>query len=165
MANYKLYFDGSCGPKNPGGTAAYGFALFREGQQEPVEFGSGVIGTGEGMTNNLAEFHALWRGLLAFNRESSATHPNKHTVRVLGDSNLVIQIMNRHWKARSDKLYYEEYEAAQAMLSILRRERHGFQFDWIPRELNQVCDDLSKAHQKKVCQNDKMPVDKSEIVC
>jgi len=31
-----------------------------------VEDGSGVIGSGEGMTNNLAEFAALYEGLSAF---------------------------------------------------------------------------------------------------
>ena len=31
---YKAYFDGSCGPRNPGGTAAYGAVIFR--QQERI---------------------------------------------------------------------------------------------------------------------------------
>jgi ribonuclease HI len=163
MVNYKLYFDGSCGPKSGGGTAAYGFALFREGQQEPVEQGSGVIGTGEGMTNNLAEFYALDKGLSAFIRRHDTTA--RHTLSVYGDSNLVIQIMNRHWKARSDKPYYPYYELALANAGIIRKAGHRVTFDWIPRALNQVCDDLSKVHQKKVCQNDKITVDKFSEVC
>lgn len=163
MANYKLYFDGSCGPKNPGGTAAYGFALFREGEQGPVEVGSGVIGTGEGMTNNLAEFYALDKGLCAFWQQDD--WDKRTRLNVYGDSNLVIQVMNRHWKAKSDKPYYSAYTKALSTLVDIRRNGLAVSFDWVPRELNQVCDDLSKAHQKKVCQNDKTPVDKLARVC
>lgn len=159
MANFKLYFDGSCGPKNPGGTAAYGFALFREGQQEPVETGAGVIGTGAGMTNNRAEFHALWRGITAFWNKMLPAKNDR--LAIYGDSNLVIQVMNRHWKARGDKPYFGDYEIAAQWTKDLRKYGVTITFDWVPRELNQVCDDLSKAHQKKVCQNDKNPLTNS----
>lgn len=148
MANYRLFFDGSCGPKNPGGTAAYGFALLLEGAEEPVETGSGVIGTGPFMSNNLAEFHALDRGLGAFIRRHDTS--SRHTLSVCGDSNLVIQIMNRHWRAKPDRLYYPEYQMALANLTAIRRQGHVVTFDWVPREANTICDKLSKAHQKKV---------------
>lgn len=151
MANYKLYFDGSCGPKNPGGTAAFGFALMREGLEEPLEHGSGVIGSGEGMTNNLAEFHALWRGLLAFHKHTGITISNRqnHILQVFGDSNLVVQVMNRHWTARSERAYFKDYELADHTARELRKAGAVIYFDWIPRELNTICDDLSKAHQQK----------------
>lgn len=148
MANYKLYFDGSCGPRNPGGTAAFGYVLLKEGQEEPVSTGHGVIGTGEGMTNNLAEFHALKKGLDAFIETVQASA--KHTLQVFGDSNLVIQIMNRHWKPRSDKAYYANYAHAAENVTAIRRAGNTIIFDWVPREQNQLCDDLSKVHQKKV---------------
>lgn len=149
MANYKVFFDGSCSPKNPGGTAAYGFVLLKEGQEEPVESGSGIIGSGDGTTNNLAEFYALDRGLVAFLRRHDA--PNqKHLLSVYGDSNLVIQIMSKHWKARREKAYYSAYEDAAANLKTIRVYGHTVTFDWIPRELNTLCDGLSKAHQKSV---------------
>lgn len=151
MANYKLFFDGSCNP-NPLGTAAYSFALMLEGQQEPLEHGSGVIGVGEGMTNNGAEFHALWRGLLAFHKHTGISIGNRqhHSLQVYGDSNLVVQVMNRHWKARSDKAYFKEYEIATHTAVELRKAGAVITYDWIPRERNTICDDLSKAHQKKV---------------
>lgn len=148
MALYKLYFDGSCGPKNPGGTAAHGFVLLREGQEEPVRVGSGVIGTGTGMTNNLAEFHALDQGLCAFISCHEAPGA-RHALQVYGDSQLVVNIMNRHWKARPGKAYYESYANAVLNLGIIRRAGYVVSFDWIPREKNQLCDDLSKAHQEK----------------
>jgi ribonuclease HI len=147
MTTYKLFFDGSCGPKNPGGTAAYGYALFKEGQEEPVRYGSGVIGTGLGMTNNLAEFYALNRGLtegFIFCHDTSA----RHVLSVYGDSNLVIQVMTGHWRPKPDKAYFQAYEDAAANLRLIRKRGHVVTFDWVPREQNTICDDLSKAHQK-----------------
>lgn len=150
MANYTLHFDGSCGPKNPGGTAAYGFALMRAGEESPVEHGSGVIGQGPGMTNNLAEFHALWRGLLSFHRHAHDGLRAPHALQVYGDSKLVVEIMNKHWRAKEDKPYYAEYAIALHTVTELRKAGATISFDWIPRELNTICDDLSKAHQKIV---------------
>lgn len=144
MEHYTLHFDGSCGPKNPGGTAAYGFSLSRQG--EVVASGHGVIGTGEGMTNNLAEFWALWQGLMAAYAQFEGT---TGFLQVLGDSNLVIQMMNRHFKPKREKAYYVGYEKAAGVLSTLRRRGVTVSFDWVPREQNTQCDDLSKAHQKK----------------
>lgn len=146
MPNYQLYFDGSCGPKNPGGVAAYGFALLREG--ESVRSGSGVIGEGEGMTNNLAEFYALDQGLCAFISCHEAPGVT-HALQVFGDSKLVINVMNRYWTPKTDKAYYNAYDTARLNLGIIRRVGHVVTFDWIPREMNTICDDLSKAHQRK----------------
>lgn len=145
MAEYTLNFDGSCGPKNPGGTAAYGFVLAKDNNF--VLNDHGVIGSGPGMTNNLAEFHALWRGLVAFNRLMSGTD-QKSTLRVRGDSNLVIQIMNGRWRASKDKPYYLDYEGANALRNLLTKAGHRIEFSWVPRAENQECDDLSKVDGK-----------------
>lgn len=145
MSIYKLYFDGSCGPKNPGGIAAYGYVLLRAGEEQPIETGSGVIGTGAGMSNNLAEFYALQAGLRSFIKQA---YTGTKYLQVYGDSNLVIQIMNKHWKAKSDKLYFPAYEMADHILREVRRSGVTVTFDWIPREQNTLCDDLSKAHNK-----------------
>ena len=147
MDTYTLYFDGSCGPKNPGGTAAYGFVLLKNGEEKPIETGHGVIGTGEGMTNNRAEFAGLYEGMACFckHRDGSPT-----TLQVFGDSNLVIQVMNKHWKPRKDKAYYSTFEMCDGLLREIRRTGAFVTFDWVPREKNTICDDLSKAHQKKV---------------
>ena len=142
MALYRLYFDGSCSPVNPGGTAKYGFALFKEGVAEPVEIGHGTIGTGQGMTNNLAEFHALWHGLMAFYLKVRDETGN--TVNCFGDSKLVVQIMNRKWNARPGMPYYSGYDSANKLFNTLKKLGNTISFNWIPREQNQRCDDLSK---------------------
>jgi ribonuclease HI len=41
-----IYFDGLCYPKNPGGVAAYGYLVYRDG--EPIWRGFGGVGEGRG---------------------------------------------------------------------------------------------------------------------
>src|SRR5512137_2298452 len=52
-----IYFDGLCRPRNPGGVATYGYVIYRDG--EKIKSGYGVVGSGPGMTNNVAEYSAL----------------------------------------------------------------------------------------------------------
>ncbi len=140
MEMFTLHFDGSCGPKNPGGTAAYGFALERQG--EVIENGSGIIGTGAKMTNNLAEFTALARGLLCY--FAKANPDEKHIINVYGDSKLVINMMNGIYRPNKEKSYYPGYLLAKNILSEIRKRGTRVTFDWIPRERNSKCDELSK---------------------
>lgn len=139
MDRYVIHFDGSCWP-NPGGTAAYGFTLAVNG--EIVEAAHGVIGTGPKMSNNVAEFIAAARGL-AWVRHA-APLPAHITVR--GDSMLVIQIMSGKWRATQDKLYSDSYLLCDNLRRELVEAGHEIEFEWLPREQNQMCDNLSKEH-------------------
>ena len=53
MTALTLYFDGSCGPVNPGGNASYGWLLFQDSIE--IARGSGVEACGPEATNNVAE--------------------------------------------------------------------------------------------------------------
>lgn len=143
MQLYTLTFDGSCGPKNPGGTAAYGFTLYRG--FEHVTDGFATIGTGPLMSNNLAEFAGVAAGMEAF-----ATHykGGGAQLNIRGDSKLVINIMSKVWKARPDKLYWPAYSEADRVVRGIRQRGAHVSFDWIPRELNTQCDELSKKYVK-----------------
>lgn len=140
---YTLYFDGACGPKNPGGTAAYGYILSHF--NEELERMDGVIGTGPEMSNNVAEYAGLANGLVAFRCHIADLDMKATTLQVRGDSQLVINQMSGKWKARSG-LYYPWYLKAQEQCKITRKLGVKIAFDWIPRELNQECDTLSKAY-------------------
>lgn len=141
MDHYTLHFDGSCWP-NPGGTAAFGYALSHQG--DVIDSGHGVINTGPGMSNNVAEFCALYKGLQSFLiKVSGVAH-----LKVLGDSNLVVQIMNRKWKGNREKLYWPAYDSALSLTKRIRNHGSTVTFDWIPRALNTLADDLSKAHNQ-----------------
>lgn len=144
MRIFTLHFDGSCGPKNPGGTAAYGYAISETGKEVPVETGHGIIGSGPAMSNNLAEFTALAEGLLAFSK-LLLINP---FLQVKGDSKLVINVMNKRWQPKPDKLYYPAYERASHILHLLRIRGVQVTFDHVYREQNQLCDDLSKLDTK-----------------
>ncbi len=142
MEMFTIHFDGSCSPINPGGTAAYGYAIEKAG--EIVDEGSGIIGTGSKMTNNLAEFTALARGLLAYFKITGGNE--KHIINVYGDSKLVINMMNGIYRPNKEKSYYPGYLLAKNILSEIRKRGTRVTFDWVPRERNTKCDELSKAH-------------------
>lgn len=155
MEHYILHFDGSCGPQNPGGTAAYGYILSQSGKR--LTQNHAVIGSGPAMSNNLAEFHALAAGLYAMLdiqnylniTKQGSLYTGAH-LQVYGDSKLVINIMNKKWKAHADGLYYPAALDAFAAVNKLRRANCRVFFDWIPRERNTAADDLSKAHYVKI---------------
>jgi ribonuclease HI len=143
---YSLKFDGACGPKNPGGIASYGFIL-NTPAGEAIK-GHGVIGEGPTMSNNVAEFAALAAGLHAFIGDMYKTGIRPVTLLVKGDSNVVINIMSRRWRAHSDKLYWTYYLECLGLVTALRKDlKTHVSFDWIPREANQDCDDLSKKNR------------------
>ena len=145
---YTLHFDGSCWP-NPGGKAGYGFTL-EDSDGNLIEEGHGVVGTGPKMSNNVAEFHALRQGLIAFQRHRCECGPHSHPYNVekqplsiFGDSNMVVKIMRGEWMPTPGKLYYNEWAAAS--VEWLRVARYAdIQIRWVPRAQNQRCDDLSK---------------------
>jgi ribonuclease HI len=145
MAHYTLNFDGSCGPKNPGGTGAYGYVL-KNSIGDNIDTGHDVIGSGPQMSNNLAEFVALAEGLRGFERLGAY---RGDTLAVRGDSKLVIMVMNKLWRSSREKLYYEGWVLADEAVIRLRKMGVTITFDHVYRDLNQECDDLSKDHREK----------------
>jgi len=137
MNNVTAFFDGSCEPVNPGGTAKWGFAVNVDGE---FFFGdSGTIGHGEGMTNNLAEY----RGAIAC-LEYLNGHHSDATIEMFGDSKLVVNMINGTWGKK------KPHKDAQHLLPLLLRGRELFAaFDsislaWVPREQNSLADWYSK---------------------
>ena len=125
-----IYFDGLCRPKNPGGVATYGYLIYRDGKK--VNSGYGVIGSGPGMTNNVAEYSALKHAAEWVN-----WHGGDEEIEIKGDSQLVIHQMNGTWQVRST--------TSKKFVPEIRRLLEGrkIQFIWIPREQNVEADELS----------------------
>jgi ribonuclease HI len=125
-----LFFDGLCRPKNPGGVATYGFVIYQDGKE--VKSGSGVIGSGTGMTNNVAEYSALKHAA-----EWVCRHGGEDEIVIKGDSQLVIHQMNGTWQVKSG--------TSKKFVPEIRRLLEGrkTQFIWIPREQNAEADLLS----------------------
>ena len=142
LDHYTIHFDGSCWP-NPGGDAAYGYTVHRGA--ELIASGHKYMGRNEFMSNNVAEFKGLEMGLRAFCEYSDA-HELTERVRlsVFGDSQLVINIMNGKWSMNADRLYYEFAQFAFLAAASARLLHAQIAYDWIPREQNTECDELSK---------------------
>ena len=126
-----VYFDGLCYPRNPGGVAAYGYAVYRDGK--PIWRGFGAVGEGRGMTNNLAEYEAL----LAAARWLVDEGIEEKTV-IKGDSELVIKQMKGEYRISS--------ATSRKYAPEIKRLLQGrdVSFSWVPREEKQEADSLSR---------------------
>jgi ribonuclease HI len=125
-----IYFDGLCRPRNPGGVATYGYLVYKDGKK--VRNGNGVIGSGTGMTNNVAEYSALKHAA-----EWAVQHCPDDEIVIKGDSQLVIHQMSGTWQVHS--------ETSKKFVPEIRRLLEGrkTRFVWIPREQNAEADLLS----------------------
>jgi len=130
-----LYFDGLCAPKNPGGVATYGYAIYDEDRKLHEE--CGVVGAGmfgDDASNNVAEYNAMIRGMAYLLHTG---YKGRLTVR--GDSQLTIRQMKGEYKVRAKRLV-PLHEKAVA----LKGKFETVTFEWIPREANGEADQLSR---------------------
>jgi ribonuclease HI len=126
-----VYFDGLCYPVNPGGVAAYGYLVQRNG--DLIHEGWGAVGEGKGMTNNVAEYEALLAALRWLKRTGV-----QEKIVVKGDSQLVIKQIRGEWQVKSatSKKYVPQIKKLCKGLDI--------SFQWVKREDNQEADELSR---------------------
>ena len=142
MRHVKTFFDGSCEPVNPGGKAGWGFAVLVD---DLFVYGiGGIVWEGAGMTNNIAEYHALIECLDYLSRDHSDDY-----IEVFGDSNLVVNMVNGTWGRKNP------HKKAPHLLPLCLKARKLLaSFDniilqWIPREENQLADWYSKQRSNK----------------
>lgn len=132
------FFDGSCGPRNPGGTAKWGFAVKNE-EGVIIHTDSGVIGEGPNMTNNVAEYY----GLIHCLKYLTANHSEDH-INVFGDSKMVVLMTKKIWGRRNPHKHYPHLKPLLYEARELFWELDNCELSWIPREDNQLADYLSK---------------------
>src|ERR1019366_2134758 len=137
MSNeYTAWFDGACGPVNPGGTATYG-VMIKDHDGTILVWEHGLVGKGSGMSNNVAEY----AGVLCVLKYLRSLPPARAIIR--GDSNLVINQLNGKWRIRKG-LYLSTAKEAKALLAHLHNCGWEINLCWIPRAQNEECDALSK---------------------
>jgi len=129
---YKLYFDGGCGPKNPGGIATFGCYVEKDGQQ--LFKMQGVMDETD-TSNNVAEYGGLITGLTWLLKEQL----QDEKVVVIGDSKLVISQMFRHWRIKQGA-YIKYARYADTLVSQFSDIRGKL----IPRHLNSKADSLTR---------------------
>lgn len=124
--DYVLIFDGGS-RGNPGwGYGSYAIVRVQDGAQrlERLDFG-------DGYTNNEAEYDALLAGLkdLLSRIEEAGRRPEEFHLEVRGDSALVINQVQGHWKANEPRMR----QRRDRCLGLLRRFG-GVQLKAQPRE-------------------------------
>lgn len=127
-----LYFDGSCGPDNPGGIAGYAWRILGPDKKVVAE-DAGEVCRGPTATNNIGEWGAVQKGL-----EFLKGQGWKGELNIRGDSQLVIYQLLGKYKCRKDTLI-PYYDSCKILLGDMKWDAH-----WIPREQNDECDKMSK---------------------
>jgi ribonuclease HI len=141
---YILSFDGACEPINPGGVASFGYVIVSDGTE--LSFGTGVVGEGPGMTNNVAEYTGLIEGMKAV---SKTVRPGD-TLEIRSDSQLVVRQMNGVYRVRSERLR-PLYQKAQKQQNALEARGIRVRIQWVPREQNERADYLSHQAYREYC--------------
>lgn len=148
----EVWIDGCCYPVNPGGTACTGYVIKKIGIT--IAKGSKIVGEGKGMTNNVAEYHALVYAL----EEIHQKHLQNEPITIRSDSTLLVNQMKGNWKVKAPNLY-PIYRKARKLASNLK-----ISIEWIPRELNEEADELSreafknKLSQETCISEEKVPI-------
>lgn len=125
--------DGLCEPRNPGGTATFGWVARRGG--ELLHQDCGVVAKGPRATNNLAEYTAIIEAL----RWLDGAGLSGEQIVVRSDSQLAIRQLEGSYDVRS-----------RAILPLWRQAHslaHRFgrlRFEWVRREANEEADALTR---------------------
>jgi ribonuclease HI len=132
--DYEIYCDGATEPINPGGACGIGCIVFRNG--ELIKEYSYFVSQKPNNTNNIAEYMAFIRALKFIKEEKLL---NKNII-IRGDSMLCINQLKGNWQIKNGA--YLKY--AFIAKKLLKELPNNIFFEWIPREKNQIADDLSK---------------------
>src|SRR4051794_37930763 len=127
----KLYSDGLCFPKNPGGWACYGWVAFGADEERLAE-GVGCVGQGEGMTNNVAEYHGAIEAL------RWAVEHGYGDILLCSDSELLVNQVTGKRAVNAPHLIKLRAEVVEISSG------RNVEFRWVPREENEVADGLSR---------------------
>lgn len=137
MRSLCLNFDGSA-VRNPGGPGGWGWRL-ADPAGRLVACDLGRLPADPRVTNNTAEYEGLIRGL----RFLAARRDLFDAVTVRGDSKMVVMQAAGKWRVKAEGLRPLWAEVA-ALIGQIGRQR--LRFEWVPREQNAECDELSKGN-------------------
>lgn len=129
-AGITIYCDGLCEP-NPGGIACWAWLAVDAFGRE-LAYDCGCLGRGDGMTNNVAEYHALLEAL-----QYAHAH-DWRGVRLCSDSQLVVFQCADRWQVGAPALIPLHAEAQRQGRELQACIR------WIPREQNGRADILTR---------------------
>lgn len=128
---YEIYCDGACEPKNPGGVATFGYAIYLDNTL--IDFDYGEICRGNGATNNVAEFWAVIKALENKNLQE------RENIIIYSDSKLIINTLSGRWRLHKPHLQ-KLFKKAKNLENRFTKVK----YKWIPREKNFEADNLSR---------------------
>ena len=143
-----MHFDGGCQPKNPGGVAVCGFAIFDCSNKLLVEGWRMVTDGGPLATNNSAEYCGVGTALKFL--ADIGWHGTNLLIR--GDSQLIVHQVSGKWKCKEEHLrklrdrcldLLEQIFPETAGTAGLLETNPFWRTEWVPREKNAACDTLS----------------------
>ena len=133
-------FDGLCRPKNPGGTATWGFVVYDEDDRIHAAGGLAAKPGTPQATNNYAEYMGAIRTLEWL---VEAGHQSRNIL-IRGDSELIIRQLRGEYKVKSRNLMPLHLQARQ-----LSQQFSSLKFEWVPREENTEADaQTNQAYQE-----------------
>ena len=140
----EVYFDGLCRPVNPGGIACYAFVVKSDGKTIHSEYGIAGKPFSNDATNNVAEYTALIKALewLVANNYGSSK------VRIIGDSELVVNQQNGKSKVKSRRIL-----PLFSQVHLLKDKFSEVDIRHVPREENREADRLTNLAYKEFLRN------------
>ncbi len=143
-----VHCDGLCGPRNPGGTATFGWVARRGVQLLASD--CGVVARGRRATSNLAEYTAIIEALRWLD---DAGHAGD-TIVLRSDSQLAIYQLDGTYAVRSPSMRPLWDEACR-----LGGRFADLRFEWVRRTQNREADALTrKAYRQAVAACKRGPV-------
>lgn len=124
-----VYIDGLSLPSNPG-TGTYGYVIY----DGPKKLAEGMGLAGREVTSNFAEYTALAEALKRLKGLKI-----EGDVLVKSDSRLLVGHMAESWKVKSGMYVTKLKEVRELM-----KEFGSIRFEWIPREMNEEADLLTR---------------------
>ncbi|MBD3328244.1 reverse transcriptase-like protein [Candidatus Peregrinibacteria bacterium] len=124
-----IYTDGSCkGNPGPGGWAAI---FLNESQNQPIKV---LKGSSINTTNNRMEMAAIIEALEYVKKEFG-----KERVKIISDSNLLVQSLNLGWKRKANLDLWEKLDDARKNLQV--------EYSWVKghatNKWNNECDKIA----------------------
>ncbi len=123
----KVFYDGCCEPKNPGGNAGFGAAIFENGKM--IHSISRYWDASPNNSNNVAEYLGL-TSALEWLIEKEMT---KEKIIFFGDNMMSVNQMNGDWRAKAG-MYIPHYLKARG----LKEKFKSLKFKWIPTNLSKA---------------------------
>ena len=134
---FKIFFDGSIRPINPGGVMGIGGYITDENNEWVFSFTEWFDAHPSNTSNKAEAISAYYALTWLFDKYSN--YLDNISVKLYGDSSLLCKRMNRR-----NQVFTGEYsDVAENLYFLAHNSFKKVSFHWIPREENEIANELS----------------------